>query len=51
MKVDDKIRYEKLQYDIDREEAKFYLNYHQVKVKNMNILQIKKHYLIINLAC
>ena len=45
MTIDYKIRDEKLQYDIKRK-AKKYQNYHQVKLINMNILQVKKHYLL-----
>ena len=40
MKID-----EKLQYDINRE-AKKYLPYHQAKLISMNILQVKKYYLL-----
>ena len=35
MKIDDKIKDEKLQYDINREAAKFQ-HYHQVELINMN---------------
>ena len=42
MTTDDKIRYEKVQYDINRNQ-----HYHQVKLINMNILQVKKYYLLI----
>ena len=38
-----KFRGGKLQYDINRE-ARKYLHYHQVKLINMNILQVKKYY-------
>ena len=41
MPNDDKIKDEKLQYDINREASK-YLHYHQVKLINMNILLVKK---------
>ena len=43
MATDDKIIDEKLQFDINRELAK-YLHYHQVKLINMNILLVKKSY-------
>ena len=46
MTTDDKIRDEKLQYYINREVEK-YQNYHQVKLIGMNILQVKKYYLLI----
>ena len=46
MSVDDKIRNEKLQYDINRQAAK-YQHYHQEKLININILQVKKYYLVI----
>ena len=42
MTIDDKIKNENLQYDINREAAK-YQHYHQVKLINMNILQAKKY--------
>ena len=41
MAIDYKIRDGKLQYDVNREPAK-YQHYHQVKLINMNILQLKK---------
>ena len=44
MTIDDKIRGEKLQYDINREAAKNQL-YHLEKLIKMNILQVKKYYL------
>ena len=40
MTIDDKIRNEKLEYEINREAAKIYI-YHQVKLINMNISQVK----------
>ena len=40
MTIDDEIRDEKLQYDINRESSKILIN--------MNILQVKKYYLLIN---
>ena len=43
MTIDDKIRDEKLQYDIYREAAKIYQHYHQVKLINMNFFQVKKY--------
>ena len=46
MKTDDKIRDEKLQYDINREAAKI-LALSSEKLINMNILQVKKYYLLI----
>ena len=46
MTIDDKIRDKKLQYDINREAAK-YQHYHQVKLINMNFLQVKKYYHLI----
>ena len=43
MIIDDKIRDERPQYNINRE----YEHYHQVKLMNTNILQMKKYcYLI-----
>ena len=46
MKTDDKIMDEKIQYDINREVAKISA-LHQVKMRNMNILQGKKYYHLI----
>ena len=46
MKTDDKIRDEKLQYDINREAAKI-LALSSEKLINMNILQAKEYYLLI----
>ena len=43
MTTDDQIKDEKIQYDINREAAK--ISDHQVKLINMNILQVKKYYL------
>ena len=40
MTINDQIRNEKLQYNIDRKTAKYQL-YHQVKFINMNILLVK----------
>ena len=42
MTIDDKIRDEKLQCDINRQAAKNYHHYHQVNLINMSILQVKK---------
>ena len=44
--IDDKIRDEKLQYDINREAAKIWAH-HQVKLININISQVKKYYFLI----
>ena len=41
MTIEDKIKDEKLQYDINREAAKYQL-YHQVKLICMNILLVKR---------
>ena len=46
MTVDGNIRDEKLQYDNNREAAK-YQHYHLKKLINMNILQLKKYCLLI----
>ena len=46
MTNEDQIRGEKLQYDINREAAKYQF-YHQVKLINMNILLVKKYWLLI----
>ena len=46
MTIDDKIKDEKLQYDIHREAAKISALL-QVKLINMNILQVKKYYHLI----
>ena len=42
MTIADKMRDEKLQYDIKEKQQK-YQHYHQAKLINMNILQVKKH--------
>ena len=47
MTIDDQIKDEKLQYNINREAAK-YLHYYQAKLINMNILLAKKYYHPIN---
>ena len=46
MTTDDKIRGEKLQYDINREAAKLSA-ISSGKLINMNILQVKKYYFLI----
>ena len=46
MTIDDQIKDEKLQHDINREFPK-HQPYHQAKLMNMNILQVKKYYLLI----
>ena len=43
MTIDDKIREEKFQDDINREAAKKQ-HYHLGKLINLNILQVKKYY-------
>ena len=48
MTSDDKIKYEKLQYDLIREAAE-HQKYHQAKLIKMNILQTKDYYLLIKL--
>ena len=50
MIIDDQIRDKKLQYDINREAAKISAlsSYHQEKLINTNILQVKKDYHPIN---
>ena len=45
--TDDKVRDEKLQYDILAERLQKYQHYHQVKLINMYILKVKKYYLLI----
>ena len=47
MTIEDQIKNEKLQYDINREAAKKKL-YHQVNLINMNILLVKRYYHLIN---
>ena len=47
MNIEDQIKDEKLQYDINREAAKI-TAYHQVKLINTNTLLVKKYYLRIN---
>ena len=46
MTTDDKIRDAKLQYNINREAEKYQLC-HLEKLIKMNILQVKKYYLLI----
>ena len=46
MTIDNKIRDEKRNV-ILRENQQKYQHYHQVKLINMNFLQVKKHYLLI----
>ena len=49
MTIDNKIRDEKIQHDIDRESAKIkYLPYHQENFINTNILLVKIYYPQIN---
>ena len=45
MTTDDKIKDEKLQYDI--KSSKKYQHYRQVILMNMNISQVKKYYYLI----
>ena len=47
MTINDQIRDEKLQYNINRDAAKYQL-YHLVKFINMNILLVKIYYHLIN---
>ena len=47
MTINDRIRNEKLRYDIDREAAKYQL-YHQENFINMNILLVKIYYPLIS---
>ena len=46
MTIDDQIRREKLQYDINRETTNISA-YHQAKLINMNILWVRKYLLLI----
>ena len=46
MTIDDKIRDEKLQYDINRKAAKISA-LSTAKLKNMNVLQVKKYRFLI----
>ena len=43
MTFDEKIRPEKLQYDVNIEPTE-YQHYHQRKLRNRNILLVKRHY-------
>ena len=45
MVIEDNISDEKIQYDVNREDQK-YQRYQQLKLINMNILQVKKKYLL-----
>ena len=47
MTIDDKIKDEKLQYDTTNRRAAKYQLCHHVKLINMNILQVKKCYLMV----
>ena len=47
MAINDKIRHAKLQYKILTEKPKRYQHYHQVKLINMNFLQVKQYYHLI----
>ena len=44
MKIDDTIRNEKLQYNIHRE-----ADFQQIKLINVNILQMQKYYILIKI--
>ena len=46
MTIHDEIRNEKLKYDVNKEAAKI-STLSLVKIINMNILQVKKYYLLI----
>ena len=46
MKIDDKTRDEKKQYDINREATKISTHYHKIKLININILQANEYYLL-----
>ena len=46
VEIDDKIRNEKLHYDVNRKVAKYH-HYHKVKLINMNTLQVKKYYVLL----
>ena len=56
MKIDDKIRDEKLQYDINKEAATLqydinkYQHYHLLKLIYLNILKVKKYYLLMKVG-
>ena len=46
MKIDDQIKDEKLQYDFNRDAVKYH-PHHQAKLTSMNILLVKKYFLLI----
>ena len=48
MTIEDQIKDEKLQYDINREKLRKYQHYHQVNLININTLLVKKYYRRIN---
>ena len=48
MKIDDKVRHEKLKYDINKGAAKISA-LSSGKFDNMNIVQVKKYYLLIKI--
>ena len=48
MTIDDKFEDEKLQYNIDRKTEKYNFHY-QEKLKYMNILQVRKYYILIKI--
>ena len=50
MTIDDKIRDKNPQYDI-REAQQKYRHYHQVKLINIDILQVKKYYPLSKVEC
>ena len=45
MTIDDKLRDEKLNMILTEKQQK-YQHYHQIKLINMNIVQVKKYYLL-----
>ena len=48
MAIDDKIRDEKLQHDINRKEKQpKYHHYHQAELININVLQVKNYHQLI----
>ena len=48
MTIEDQIRSEKLQYDINRDRLQKYQLCHQAKLVNKNILLVNKYYLLTN---
>ena len=46
MAVNDKMKDEKMEYDIEKKMHK-YMQYHQVKLINVNLLLVNKYYLLI----